>query len=480
MPHTTYPRDLVGYGRNPPDPRWPNEARICVQFVVNYEEGGENNILHGDRASEAFLSEIVGAQAWPGQRHMNMESIYEYGSRAGFWRLWRLFTERDMPVTVFGVATAMQRHPEAVAAMREAGWEIASHGLKWIDYKDFTSDEERAHIAEAVRIHTEVAGERPLGFYQGRTSEHTLRLTMEEGGFLYSADSYADELPYWVEGPKGPQLVVPYTLDANDMRFATPQGFNAGDQFFAYLKDSFDVLYAEGERAPKMMSVGLHCRLVGRPGRAAALARFLDYVNSHEDVWVARRIDIARHWIRQHRPAGLTPSRMSRTLFVELFGDVFEHSPWIAETAYANGLTTAQDVAEGLHAAMVPVLGNGTREQKLALIRAHPDLAGRLKLADLTADSQNEQASAGLDSLTPEERDFFLAINDRYKAKFGFPFIMAVKGRTKDEILAAFEERLEHDPEQEFDAALVQIELIALLRLKDRLPSMAHMFSTMA
>jgi OHCU decarboxylase len=480
MTDTTYPRDLVGYGRNPPHPRWPGDARICVQFVINYEEGGENNILHGDRASEAFLSEIVGAAPWPGQRHMNMESIYEYGSRAGFWRLWRLFTERNLPVTVYGIATAMQRNPSAVAAMKEAGWEIASHGLKWIDYKDFTSEEERAHIAEAVRIHTEVTGERPLGLYQGRTSEHTLRLTMEEGGFLYSADSYADELPYWVEGPRGPHLIVPYTLDANDMRFATPQGFNSGDQFYTYLKDSFDQLYAEGETAPKMLSVGLHCRLVGRPGRAAALARFLDYVASHDRVWVARRIDIARHWIRHHRPADLRPSRMSRAMFVELFGDVFEHSPWIADRAYDAGLTSAQDTAEGLHAALVQVLSGATREQKLALIRAHPDLAGRLKLKDLTADSQSEQASAGLDRLTEEERDRFLALNDAYRQKFGFPFIMAVKGRSKEEIMAAFEERLGHDPEQEFGTAIGQIELIALLRLKERLPSFADAFSTVA
>lgn len=284
MPDTAYPRDLVGYGRTPPHPRWPGEARICVQLVLNYEEGGENSILHGDRASEAFLSEIVGAQPWPGQRHMNMESIYEYGSRAGFWRLHRLLTERGLPVTVFGVATALMRNPEAVAAMREAGWEIASHGLKWIDYKDFASDEERAHIAEAVRLHAQVTGERPLGFYQGRTSEHTLRLTAEEGGFLYSADSYADELPYWTDPGPGPQLIVPYTLDANDMRFATPQGFNAGDQFYAYLRDTFDLLYAEGETAPRMMSVGLHCRLVGRPGRAAALARFLFVRRAPEEV----------------------------------------------------------------------------------------------------------------------------------------------------------------------------------------------------
>ncbi len=295
-----YPRDLRGYGRNPPDPRWPGGARIALQFVVNYEEGGENNILHGDGQSEAFLSEIVGAAAWPGERHWNMESIYEYGARAGFWRLWRLFGERSVPVTVYGVATAMMRGAEQVAAMREAGWEIASHGLKWIEYKDFSLEEERAHMRDAIRLHTEATGERPLGWYTGRCSMRTLQLVMEEGGFLYSSDSYADDLPYWVQGPKVPHLVVPYTLDTNDMRFATAQGFNSGDQFFAYLKDSFDVLYAEGATQPKMLSVGLHCRLAGRPGRAAALARFLDYAGRHAGVWFCRRIDIARHWMAEH------------------------------------------------------------------------------------------------------------------------------------------------------------------------------------
>jgi len=295
-----YPRDLRGYGRNPPDPRWPGGARIALQFVVNYEEGGENNILHGDGQSEAFLSEIVGAAAWPGERHWNMESIYEYGARAGFWRLWRLFGERGVPVTVYGVATAMMRGAEQVAAMREAGWEIASHGLKWIEYKDFSLEEERAHMRDAIRLHTEATGERPLGWYTGRCSMRTLQLVMEEGGFLYSSDSYADDLPYWVQGPKVPHLVVPYTLDTNDMRFATAQGFNSGDQFFAYLKDSFDVLYAEGATQPKMLSVGLHCRLAGRPGRAAALARFLDYAGRHAGVWFCRRIDIARHWMAEH------------------------------------------------------------------------------------------------------------------------------------------------------------------------------------
>ena len=298
-----YPRDLKGYGRTPPDPRWPGGAAIAVQFVMNYEEGGENCILHGDAASEAFLSEVIGAQPWPGQRHMNIESMYEYGARVGFWRLWRMFTARRIPVTVYGVATALARGPDQVAAMREAGWEIACHGLKWIDYRDFSREAEREHMRQAIRLHTEATGERPLGWYTGRSSAHTLDLVMEEGGFVYAADSYADELPYWVRAPHGHQLIVPYTLDANDMRFAVAQGFNSGDQFFAYLKDSFDVMYAEGlAGAPKMLSVGLHCRLVGRPGRAAALARFMDYVQGHDRVWLATRLDIARHWQANHPP----------------------------------------------------------------------------------------------------------------------------------------------------------------------------------
>ena len=301
MTDMAYPRDLVGYGRNPPDPRWPGEARIAVQFVLNYEEGGENCVLHGDAASEAFLSEITGAQPLKGVRHMNMESIYEYGSRAGFWRLWRLFSERGLPLTVYGVATALARNPGAVAAMQEAGWEIASHGLKWVEHQYMDREEERRQIKEAIRLHEEVTGERPLGWYTGRSSPNTLALVVEAGGFLYAADSYADDLPYWVEVEDKRQLIVPYTLDANDMRFAIQAGFTAGDQFLAYLKDSFDVLYEEGRRsAPKMMSIGLHCRLVGRPGRAAALARFLDHIAKHDKVWVCRRIDIARHWHEHH------------------------------------------------------------------------------------------------------------------------------------------------------------------------------------
>lgn len=300
MTDTSYPRDLRGYGRNPPHPEWPGDARVAVQFVVNFEEGGENNILHGDRASEAFLSDVLGAQPWPGQRHANIESMFEYGSRAGFWRLWRMFSERKWPTTVFGVATALKRNPEIVAAMKESRWDIASHSLKWIEHRDMTEAQERAEIAEAIRIHTEVTGSRPLGWYTGRSSINTNRLLMEEGGFLYLCDSYADDLPYWVKGANGKQLIIPYTLDANDMRFINPQGFAEGEQFFTYLKDAFDVLYAEGETAPKMMSVGLHCRLAGRPGRAGGLIRFLDYIGEHERVWVSTRLQIAQHWHDKH------------------------------------------------------------------------------------------------------------------------------------------------------------------------------------
>jgi putative urate catabolism protein len=310
--YENYPRDLAGYGRNPPHPHWPGQARIALQFVLNYEEGGENSVLHGDPASETFLSEIIGAQAFP-TRHMSMESLYEYGSRAGLWRLLRMFEERGLPLTVFGVAMALKRNPEAVAAFRELGHEIACHGLRWISYQDVDEDTERAHMREAVEIIRELTGAAPQGWYTGRDSPNTRRLVVEHGGFTYDADYYGDDLPFWqrVEylGADGepavkPHLVVPYTLDTNDMRFAAMQGFNSGSQFFDYLKDAFDVLYAEGDpnglNRPKMLSIGLHCRLAGRPGRAAALARFLDYVQQHNHVWVARRIDIANHWHSWH------------------------------------------------------------------------------------------------------------------------------------------------------------------------------------
>ena len=293
---TAYPRDLIGYGQRPPNPQWPNQAQLALQFVINYEEGGENCVLHGDAASESFLSEIIGAAPLLGVRNLNMESMYEYGSRAGFWRLHRLFTERNLPLTVYAVAMALERNPAAGKAMVEAGWEVASHGYRWIDYQYVGEEVERSHIQKAVEIHTQVTGSRPLGFYQGRNSPNTRGLVVEEGGFLYDADSYADDLPYWNHDYGKPHLVIPYTLDNNDMRFATAQGFNSGDQFFTYLRDAFDVLYEEGKQSPKMMSVGLHCRLSGRPGRTAALAKFLDYVQSQNNVWICRRVDIARHW----------------------------------------------------------------------------------------------------------------------------------------------------------------------------------------
>lgn len=291
-----YPRDMIGYGENPPHPQWPNKARIAVQFVINYEEGAENCVLHGDDASERFLSEIVGADAIQGMRHANMESIYEYGSRAGFWRLHRMFTERQIPVTVFGVAMALERNPEAVEAMLKADWEIASHGYRWIDYQHMPIEQEHEYLQKAIEIHEATTGSKPKGFYLGRSSPNTIQLLAQEDCLTYQADSYADDLPYYANVDGKQQLFVPYTLDSNDMRFATPQGFNSGDQFFNYLKDSFDFLYEEGATQPKMLSIGLHCRLVGRPGRAMALARFLDYIQSKDQVWMSRRIDIAQHW----------------------------------------------------------------------------------------------------------------------------------------------------------------------------------------
>jgi putative urate catabolism protein len=317
-PSASYPRDLIGYGRRPPHPRWPDGARLALQFVLNHEEGAENCVLDGDRASETFLSEIIGAQPFP-MRHMSMESLFEYGSRAGVWRVLRAFEERKLPLTVFAAAKALKRHPEAAAAYRELGHEIAGHGLRWISYQQVDEARERAHLAEAVEILTELTGSAPLGWYTGRDSPNTRRLVVEHGGFLYDADSYADDLPYWTQVTvrsdgglrQARHLVVPYTLDTNDMRFTAPQGFNSGTQFFDYLRDAFDVLYREGDPdgldAPRMLSVGLHARIIGRPARVAALERFLDHVQKHERVWICRRIDIARHWLRHHTAPSASP-----------------------------------------------------------------------------------------------------------------------------------------------------------------------------
>ncbi len=299
-----YPRDLIGYGRNPPQAKWPQDAKIALQFVLNYEEGGENNILHGDSGSEQFLSEIIGAESYPA-RHMSMESVYEYGSRAGVWRILNEFNRRGLQLTVFGVAMALQRHTELCRVFVEQGHEIACHGLRWIHYQDVDEATEREHMQQALSIIKQLSGDMPLGWYTGRDSPNTRRLVVEHGGLLYDSDYYGDDLPFWASvktssGVDKKHLVIPYTLDTNDMRFATPQGYNSGEQFFQYLRDSFDVLYREGEQTPKMMSVGLHCRLVGRPGRFAALQRFLDYVQQHDRVWICRRVDIAKHWVEHH------------------------------------------------------------------------------------------------------------------------------------------------------------------------------------
>ncbi|MCV6598351.1 MAG: allantoinase PuuE [Mangrovicoccus sp.] len=468
-----YTRDMQGYGANPPQAQWPGDAKIAIQVVLNYEEGGENCLLHGDPASEAFLSEIVGAAAWPGQRHWNMESIYEYGARAGFWRLHRMFTSMGIPLTVYGVATALARCPDQVAAMQSAGWEIASHGLKWIEHKDMDEAEERAQMLEAIRLHTEVTGQAPRGWYTGRCSMNTMRLAAEIGGFAYIADSYADDLPYWSRLAGRDQLVVPYTLDCNDMRFATPQGFNSGDQFFAYLKDSFDALYAEGcEGAAKMLSIGLHCRLAGRPGRAQALRRFLDYAQSHDGVWFATRLEIAQHWAATHPPKSFErPSEMNREDFVAAYGGVFEHSPWISERAYDLELGPAHDTATGLHSALTRMFRSASDTERMGVITAHPDLAGALaKAKRLTADSTAEQASAGLDALTEAEHTRFTQLNTAYTERFGFPFIIAVRDHDKAGILAAFEQRVKNDRSTEFATACRQVERIAQLRLNTLLP----------
>ena len=466
-----YPRDMYGYGSKPPKAKWPNSAKIALQIVINFEEGGENNILHGDTSSEAFLSEIVGANAWPNQRHANMESIYEYGSRVGFWRLYDLF--KNIPITVYGVASALARSPNHVHAMKSANWEIASHGLKWIDYKDYKEKDELSDMAEAIRLHTEVTGVPPKGWYTGRSSENTIRLAAETGNFKYIADSYADDLPYWEEFGDHDQLIVPYTLDVNDMRFATPQGFNSGTQFLDYLKDSFTTLYMEGcNGSPKMMSIGLHCRLIGRPGRFEAIRKFLEFVNTHADVWIATREQIADHWMQTHPHKRFNrPSKMNRENFIDLYGGIFEHSAWIADNAYDYELSYAHDTATGLHNALCRAFRSAPKELQLKVLRSHPDLAGKLAQAKrLTSESTSEQASAGMDSLTDNERKIFTQLNLTYVKKHGFPFIIAVRDHNKASILSAFKTRINNDGDTEFLEACKQVERIAEFRLMDILP----------
>ncbi|SOB93798.1 allantoinase PuuE [Rhodobacter maris] len=465
-----YDRDMRGYGATPPDARWPGGAKVAISLVLNYEEGGENCVAHGDAASEAFLSDVAGAAQWPGQRHWNMESIYEYGARAGFWRLHRLFTSMAIPVTIYGVATALARGPEQVAAMKAAGWEIASHGLKWVEHRDMPEEEERRQIAEAIRLHAEVVGSRPRGWYTGRCSFNTVRLTAEEGGFDWISDTYDDDLPYWKQVGDRDQLIIPYTLEANDMRFATAPGYIEGEQFFTYLKDAFDTLYAEGAAgAAKMFSVGLHCRLIGRPGKIAGLKRFLDYAKGFEGVWFATRGEIAAHWAATHPPNRRNrPSEMRKEAFVAAFGSIYEHSAWVAERAWDLELGPAHDCHEGVASLLARAFRSASEAEKLGVLKAHPDLAGKLAQAKrLTAESTAEQASAGLDALTDVERDTFAALNTAYTAKFGFPFIIAVRDHDKAGILEAFYRRLEQSREAEFAEACAQVERIGWHRLQE-------------
>ena len=368
----SYPRDFRGYGPNPPNADWPGEAKIAISIVLNYEEGGENNLLHGDGQSEAFLSDIGGAQPWPGMRHWNMESIYDYGPRAGFWRLHRFFTGAGIPLTIYGVATALARNPEQVAAMKAADWEIASHGLKWIEHRDMDPQEEARQIAEAMRLHEEVVGTPPRGWYTGRCSMNTVRLTAQSRHFDWISDTYDDDLPWWLEIGDHDQLVIPYTLEANDMRFASSPGYITGEHFFTYLKDTFDTLYAEGrDGRQKMFTIGLHNRLIGRGGRFSGLKRFVDYANGHDGVWFARRADIADHWRRHHPHRRIErPSQMDRARFIATFGAIYDNSPWIAERAFELEFGPAHDCAAGMANALARIFRTASRDERLGVLRA--------------------------------------------------------------------------------------------------------------
>ena len=469
-----YPRDFYGYGKKIPKIIWPSNSKIAVQFVLNYEEGGENCILHGDNSSESFLSEIIGAVPWKNQRHWNMESIYEYGARSGFWRIYNLFQKNNIPITVFGVATALKRSPEQVKAMIDANWEIASHGLKWIDYRDFSKKEELKHIEEAINIHKNVTGRKPSGWDTGRRSINTVDLITKLNIFKYTSDSYADDLPYWHYINGDSQLIIPYSLDVNDMRFVSPQGFNSGEQFYDYLKDSFDVLYNEGnEGYAKILSIGLHCRIIGRPGRLNSLKKFIDYIKSHDKVWITRRIDIADFWHKNY-PFNKEnyiqkPCFLNKDNFVKKFGNIFEESKWVAEETFDKELSFANNNVTGLHHIMCDTFRNARYNKKLSVLNSHPDLAGKLQEKNLlTEESNHEQKSAGLNSLSEKEKKKFYYLNNNYKEKFGFPFILAVKNMNKTDILNFFQTRLENSKNEEFEEACRQVEKIALLRLEEK------------
>jgi chitin deacetylase len=451
MQMARYERDMIGYGPRRPAADWPGGAKIAVQFVLNYEEGGESCLLHGDAASEGFLSDISGAAPWPGQRNWNMESLYEYGARAGFWRLHRLFTGAGVPLTIYGVASALARSPEQVEAMKDAGWEIASHGLKWIEHRDMPEAEERAQIAEAIRLHTEVVGDAPRGWYTGRCSMNTLRLVAESGAFDYISDTYDDDLPHWRRIGDRDQLIIPYTLEANDMRFAASPGWVTGQDFGQYLIDAFDTLYAEGEAGlPAMMSVGLHCRLIGRPGKIAGLVRFLDHIAAHAGVWCPTRLEIARHWAETHPPVQVDrPSAMTRDPFVASFGGVF--AAWTADRAFALELGPAHDTPAGLHNALARMFRSASHEERLGVLAAQPDPA--------------EMAAA----LGDTERAQLARLTTAYKEKHGFPFIIAASDHEKAGLLDNLTRRMENDTDTEFAEACREVERIARLRLEEML-----------
>jgi chitin deacetylase len=451
MQMARYERDMIGYGPRRPAADWPGGAKIAVQFVLNYEEGGESCLLHGDAASEGFLSDISGAAPWPGQRNWNMESLYEYGARAGFWRLHRLFTGAGVPLTIYGVASALARSPEQVEAMKDAGWEIASHGLKWIEHRDMPEAEERAQIAEAIRLHTEVVGDAPHGWYTGRCSMNTLRLVAETGAFDYISDTYDDDLPHWRRIGDRDQLIIPYTLEANDMRFAASPGWVTGQDFGQYLIDAFDTLYAEGEAGlPAMMSVGLHCRLIGRPGKIAGLVRFLDHIAAHAGVWCPTRLEIARHWAETHPPVQVDrPSAMTRDPFVASFGGVF--AAWTADRAFALELGPAHDTPAGLHNALARMFRSASHEERLGVLAAQPDPA--------------EMAAA----LGDTERAQLARLTTAYKEKHGFPFIIAASDHEKAGLLDNLTRRMANDTDTEFAEACREVERIARLRLEEML-----------
>ena len=451
-----YPRDLSGKFCQPDQIKWPNDEKIAVQFVLNYEEGGENCLLHGDSQSEGFLSEIVSAVPWQNQRHWNMESIYEYGARAGFWRIYELFSEHAIPITVYAIATALARSPEQVHAMQSANWEIASHGYKWIEHKDLSPHEEEVQIKKAIELHKSVTGEIPKGWYTGRASINSVDLICKQGSLEYISDSYADDLPYWYVYRDKPQLIIPYTLDANDMRFASAQGFNSGDQFYTYLKDSFDSLYREGAKGkPKMLSIGLHCRLIGRPGRIESLFKFLSYILGFNDVWYPRRIDISDYWHANY-PFDMTlwkkrATALSEQAFIAKFSTVFENGLWIAEDAFRLELGPSHNTAIGLHNAFCRIFRSASYEKRRKLVEQHSGGYKKPVIFEKLISEQDKELAGALD--------------DEYTKKFGFKYTLSETDANNCDVLQNLKDRLATDYSTEFKQNCRQIEKIALEKI---------------